>query len=93
MLNILKQGVRPIDRKRNKKHAIWMDSFNVKECRTEKFILQKLNYIHNNPCSGKWKLADNPIYYFHSSASFYISGKPGGYAAVKDYREFLKFEK
>jgi REP element-mobilizing transposase RayT len=79
------------DRKRGKKHEVWEDSFDVKECRTEKFILQKLNYIHNNPCTGKWKLADSPIHYRHSSASFYISGKTGGYP-VKDYRELMDFD-
>ena len=56
------------------------------------FILQKLHYIHNNPCSGKWKLADSTIHYMHSSASFYISGKQAAYK-VRDYLEFMPFEK
>jgi hypothetical protein len=79
-LNTLKNAVRPTDRKRGKKHEVWKDTFDVKECRTEKFILQKLNYIHNNLCTGKWKLTDSSIHYPHSSASFYISGKTGGHA-------------
>ena len=83
-------AVQAKDRSRGKKHEVWKNSFDVKECRTEKFILQKLNYIHNNPCSGKWRLADSSIHYFHSSASFYISGRQGGYT-VKDYREFMNF--
>jgi REP element-mobilizing transposase RayT len=91
LLAKLQQAVQPMDKSRGKKHEVWKDSFDVKQCRTEKFVLQKLHYIHNNPCSGKWKLADDPIHYFHSSASFYINGKQGGYA-VKDYREFLNFE-
>jgi hypothetical protein len=33
-------------------------------------------------------LADDPLHYPHSSASFYISGKQGSFA-VKDYREIL----
>ncbi|MEP7377910.1 MAG: hypothetical protein ABI675_31215 [Chitinophagaceae bacterium] len=41
------------DRKRGKKHEVWKYSFDVKQCRTEKFLLQKLNYIHKNPCTGK----------------------------------------
>ncbi|MFI5129647.1 MAG: hypothetical protein ACHQFX_06640 [Chitinophagales bacterium] len=73
---------------KGQKHEVWIDSFDVKECRTEKFVLQKLNYIHNNPCAGKWKLADDPIHYPHSSASFYICGRQSVYV-VKDYREFL----
>jgi REP element-mobilizing transposase RayT len=88
ILHKLNQAVKIFDKKRGKKHEIWEDSFDVKHCWTEKFVLQKLNYIHNNPCSGKWRLADSPIHYLHSSASFYVSGKQGGYK-VKDYREFL----
>ncbi|MEQ1678611.1 MAG: hypothetical protein ABL876_18085, partial [Chitinophagaceae bacterium] len=49
LLQTLQAGVTAKDRTRGKKHAIWKDSFDVKECRTEKFILQKLHYIHNNP--------------------------------------------
>ena len=91
LLTKLELAVSSTARKRGKKHEVWEQSFDIKECRTEKFILQKLNYIHNNPCSGKWKLADNPIHYLHSSASFYISGKAGSFP-VKDYREFLKVD-
>lgn len=86
----LQQDVKAKDRSRGKIHEVWKDAFDVKECRTEKFIMQKLNYIHNNPCSGKWKLADGPIHYLHSSASFYISGKKGIHE-VRDYREFMDF--
>ena len=87
----LQKDVRTKDKNRGKRHEVWKDAFDVKECRTEKFILQKLNYIHNNPCSGNWKLADDPTHYIHSSASFYISGKKGIYG-VKDYREFINFD-
>lgn len=91
LLATLQTAVQALDKSRGKKHEVWKGSFDAKQCRTEKFVLQKLHYIHNNPCSGKWKLTDDPIHYFHSSASFYISGKQAGYA-VKDYREFLTFE-
>lgn len=37
-------------------------------------IYQKLDYIHNNPCQGKWILADNPLEYKYSSATFYETG-------------------
>ncbi|MDN3655631.1 hypothetical protein QWZ08_08340 [Ferruginibacter paludis] len=32
---------------------------------------KKINYIHNNPVSGKWMLAKDFVEYEHSSASFY----------------------
>ena len=47
---------------------------------------QKLNYIHNNPCSGKCLpdeviragvLADCSENYIHSSAGFYYKGLKG----------------
>ena len=37
----------------NKQHEVFEPSFDWKECRTEKFIQQKLNYIHSNPCKGE----------------------------------------
>src|SRR5687767_14629642 len=92
LLSRLEEAVHPSDGIRGKKHEVWIDSFDVKECRTEKFVLQKLNYIHNNPCSPRWKLAASPIDYLYSSASFYICGKPGLFP-VRDYREFLFFDK
>ena len=35
---------------------------------------EKLNYIHNNPCTPRWRLAERPEDYRHSSASNYIKG-------------------
>ena len=34
-------------------------------------LLQKLNYIHNNPVQEKWSLTDVPEGYYYSSARFY----------------------
>ncbi len=44
----------------------------------KKFISQKLNYIHNNPCSGKWLIELKII--LHSSAGFYQKGVQGIFA-------------
>ncbi len=41
----------------------------------ERILIQKLNYIHNNPLQEKWSLVDLPEQYHYSSAQFYISGK------------------
>lgn len=62
----LQQAVRPMDAKKGQRHCFWIDSFEVKECRTEKFLLQKLNYMHNNPKSGKWNLCASTVDYRHS---------------------------
>ena len=77
VLNQLAEAVEITDRKRGKLHEVFEDSFDIKECLTVKFIKQKLDYIHNNPCSGKWMLADCPQNYLHSSAKFYFTGQQG----------------
>ena len=87
LLGDMQLAVNAKDRQRNKKHQIWQGTFEAKQCRTEKFILQKLHYIHNNPCSEKWKLADKPVNYKYSSAGFY-SGDKEGYR-IKDYLDVL----
>ena len=67
-------------RKANKKHhEVWKTSFDWKDCRSNEFVWQKLNYMHNNPCTGKWQLAANPIEYIHSSAKFYLTSVQGIY--------------
>ena len=53
LLDILSLAVEQKDRSRGKKHEVWKAGFDVKMCRTEKFLLQKLNYIHDNPVKGK----------------------------------------
>jgi REP element-mobilizing transposase RayT len=59
------------ERKKGQQHKVFKDSFDAKEIITQKFLLQKINYIHNNPVSGKWMLAKDFVAYEHSSASFY----------------------
>jgi len=61
---------------------VWEDSFDWKECDGDKFIWQKLDYMHMNPCIKKWLLADNAFEYIHSSARFYISGEHGIYTVM-----------
>jgi hypothetical protein len=64
----------------NKQHEVFEPSFDWKECRTEKFIIQKLNYMHNNPCVAG--LCLSPEEYEHSSARFYITGMQSVYAVT-----------
>jgi hypothetical protein len=42
--------------------------------------------MHNNPCTGKWDVAANPVGYLHSSAPFYLMGERGFYE-VTNYKE------
>jgi hypothetical protein len=71
--------VNEIDRKRNKLHDVFEASFDWKLCTSDRMLLQKLNYIHSNPCKGKWRLVDELWEYPHSSALFYMMGVQGVY--------------
>jgi REP element-mobilizing transposase RayT len=91
LLEQLHRDVQPKDRQKGQLHTTWKDSFEAKECRTKNFLLQKLHYIHNNPVSGKWKLASSSTDYVHSSARFYYCGKQQLFE-VTDYELLLDWE-
>ncbi len=55
-------------------HKVFKDRFDCKEMSNAALYREKLNYIHNNPCTPKWRLAEKPEDYKHSSASNYILG-------------------
>ncbi len=74
MLAIMADGVRPGDTSRGQNYRVFETSSDIKECWSEKFLHQKLNYIHNNPVSGKWSLVDDPAKYKYSSAGYYMLG-------------------
>ncbi len=86
LLQLLNLSVEAKDRERNKKHEVWEDSFDWKECRTHKFMKQKLDYMHNNPCRGKWNLVKDITEYIHSSARFYLCEEQDAYP-VTNYFE------
>ena len=79
VLSKLETAVNISGRARGKRHEVFRDSFDLQHCYSQNFILQKLKYIHDNPCAKKWMLSDNPLNYLHSSASFYFDGKQGAY--------------
>jgi putative transposase len=75
LLKILSDVVNEREKKKDQLHKVFEESFDGKPIFTEKFLIQKINYIHNNPVSGKWNLAQTFTDYEHSSASFYESGE------------------
>ncbi|HET9056155.1 MAG TPA: hypothetical protein VFN30_04830 [Chitinophagaceae bacterium] len=78
----LEASVHKSDKIRGKLFEIWEDTFSWKHCYGNDFIIQKLEYMHNNPCRGKWNLAPSAIEYQHSSANFYLTGKRGIYEVL-----------
>jgi REP element-mobilizing transposase RayT len=79
LLNRLNSNIEAKRKENNKQHNVWELSFDWKECRNKEFTWQKLDYIHNNPCTGKWQLAVNAVEYLHSSAKYYLTGVQGLY--------------
>jgi len=86
ILATLAEGVNATDKSRGKLHEVFEPSFDCKECWSKEFINQKLNYMHNNPCTGIWNLVQSPVEYEHSSAKVYITGEQEIYK-VKNYLE------
>jgi len=79
ILNALKEGVQENEKKKGKKHQVFRLSFDARKCFDEKMVEQKLNYIHHNPVSGKWRIVDNFVNYKHSSAAYYELGAENKY--------------
>ncbi|MCB9171163.1 MAG: tetratricopeptide repeat protein [Flavobacteriales bacterium] len=71
LLARLAQAVRPGDRKRGQKHRVFTTSSDIQPCRDAATVHRMLAYVHANPVSGKWSLADDAVDYPHSSLAFY----------------------
>ncbi len=71
MLDRLQNLLIEREKKKGQLHKIFKDSFDAKAVFTQPLLLQKINYIHNNPVTGKWMLTKDFVEYEHSSASFY----------------------
>lgn len=74
LLELLAAGVTERGKKKGQLHKVFKDSFDAKPIFSDSFLMQKLDYIHHNPVSGKWQLAKDFVAYEHSSASFYEEG-------------------
>ena len=58
---------------KNVDYKFWQEGNEAKEIFTEEFLLQKIEYIHNNPVVAE--IVDNPIDYKYSSACNYAGEK------------------
>jgi len=66
---------------RNSKYQFWRQDNQPKECFGERFIDQKLDYIHNNPVEAG--IVEKSEEYIYSSARDYYFGKPCGLLKIK----------
>jgi hypothetical protein len=85
VLDNLHADVKDGEKKKGQVHKVFKESFDAKECVSEKFIVQKLNYMHLNPVSKKWNLVTDYTAYEHSSAAYYENGAENRY--LKHYRD------
>lgn len=87
-LEILFAGTTKSEKKRGKKHKVFIPSFDCKEIYNLKMLETKLAYIHKNPCSGKWNLADSYDEYQYSSVQYYDKGNME-YSFVTHFKELF----
>lgn len=74
----------------DRQYSIWQD-IQAKNIFTQKYLEQKLEYIHNNPVTNESNLTDERSNYVYSSACFYDNGiKP--IIPIDDLREWLSRE-
>jgi len=71
----------------DRSYQFWERMPMVKECWNEAFMLQKLNYIHANPCQPHWNLAAMPEDYKWSSAAFYETNNPADFKWLTHYKD------
>lgn len=71
---------------RNKDFQVWEHDNHPEEIFSRKFLIQKTNYIHNNPV--KAGLVREPEHWLYSSAADYAAGKQVGLVNVSllDFR-------
>ena len=58
----------------DREYQVWERNSLSVDIYSQSFLIQKMNYIHNNPLQDKWKLAVMPEEYPYSSAGFYETG-------------------
>ena len=87
ILQELQEDLRPSDVERGQKHRVFDTSTDLIELFSGKMIEQKLRYMHANPVSKRWKLADDAVEYEHSSFAFYVNGEARS-APLTPYHEY-----
>jgi len=85
VLNFLHSKVNRPDKQ---KYKVWEEGYNAKNIFSPEFLLQKMNYLHRNPCQLHWGLVKTPAEYTWSSACFYLTDHPA-IIPLSDGRELM----
>ncbi|MEW6241880.1 MAG: hypothetical protein AB1564_13825 [Chloroflexota bacterium] len=74
-------------RDRRHEHSIWQD-IQAKNIFSREFLIQKIEYIHQNPVDKEWNLVEDRANYQYSSACFYDNSiQP--IIEIDDIRDYL----
>ena len=87
VLNKLSQSMNRREKKLRQQHRVFEYSFDSKEIDNIDACISIINYIHHNPCRGKWQLVLESSKYKHSSAAFYELNVPNQY--VRHFSDFV----
>ena len=79
MLDIFKKA--GANNSRNKDYQFWQQDNQPKECYSQQFTTQKLEYVHNNPV--RVGIVDKAEEYLYSSARDYYYGKRVGLLEIE----------
>ena len=53
-------------------YKVWEDGYDARDVYSMKFLQQKMDYIHHNPCQPQWKLVETPEDYIRIIADMLI---------------------
>jgi putative transposase len=73
-------------------YKIWQGDEDIKNIVSPHFLLQKAEYIHNNPLRGDWRKflkVENPEDYEYSSARFYLKDIEDKYVRLSNLRNLI----
>ena len=65
-----------VKRPEKQRFKVWGDGYSAKDVFSPDFLLQKMEYVHNNPLQPHWQLAERAEDYIWSSARFYLLAEP-----------------
>ena len=88
LLYILSTACSEKEKSKAQLHKAFEVSFDAKAVYSTAFLMQKLDYIHHNPVSGKWNLCAEFTEYPHSSAAFYELERPHAFIDITHYADY-----
>lgn len=90
MTNLIERISSPLserEKKKGQKHKVFKESFDATEITSLLQLYSVLDYMHHNPCQGKWNLSHDFVSYSHSSAAYYELNKPNIW--IRDFRDIF----